>query len=207
MGTEAREETLHLIRLDVSRTFPQLGKNVLGAYVGYRPDLGYVQGMSFIAAILLLNLEEADAFIVFANLVNRPLLAAFYRVDTGSMEHYYTAFSSLLSLHIPRLARHFARLGLRPELYMLDWVMTLFSKAAPLDLTCRLWDLIIRDGEQFLFKAALGVLSMYQEQLLLEQDFIHLAQFLARFPDNIDADTLFSHIEEIGSSGLEAIVP
>ena len=39
-----------------------------------------VQGMSFIAAILLLNLDEADAFIVFANLVNRPLLAAFYRV-------------------------------------------------------------------------------------------------------------------------------
>ena len=52
----------------------------MGAYVCYRPDLGYVQGMSFIAAILLLNLEEAEAFIVFANLVNRPLLAAFYRV-------------------------------------------------------------------------------------------------------------------------------
>ena len=52
----------------------------MGAYVCYRPDLGYVQGMSFIAAILLLNLEEAEAFIVFANLVNRPLLAVFYRV-------------------------------------------------------------------------------------------------------------------------------
>ena len=55
-------------------------RDLLGAYVCYRPDLGYVQGMSFIAAILLLNLEEAEAFIVFANLVNRPLLAAFYRV-------------------------------------------------------------------------------------------------------------------------------
>ena len=43
-------------------------------------NIGCVQGMSFIAAILLLNLDEADAFIVFANLVNRPLLAAFYRV-------------------------------------------------------------------------------------------------------------------------------
>ena len=43
-------------------------------------NIDCVQGMSFIAAILLLNLDEADAFIVFANLVNRPLLAAFYRV-------------------------------------------------------------------------------------------------------------------------------
>jgi hypothetical protein len=37
--------------------------------------------MSFIAAILILNLDEADAFILFANLVNRPLLAAFFTLD------------------------------------------------------------------------------------------------------------------------------
>ena len=54
-GDNSREETLELIRLDVSRTFPQLCifqeggpyfqllHNVLGAYVCYRPDIGYVQ--------------------------------------------------------------------------------------------------------------------------------------------------------------------
>ena len=62
-------------------------RDLLGAYVCYRPDLGYVQGMSFIAAILLLNLEEAEAFIVFANLVNRPLLAAFYRVIENILDN------------------------------------------------------------------------------------------------------------------------
>jgi len=92
-GPGSREETLQLIQLDVSRTFPQLCifqsggpyyqllHNVLGAYVCYRPDIGYVQGMSFIAAILILNLDEAEAFIVFANLVNWPCLAAFYSVE------------------------------------------------------------------------------------------------------------------------------
>ena len=51
----SREETLELIRLDVSRTFPRLCifqrggpyfdllHNILGAYVCYRPDIGYVQ--------------------------------------------------------------------------------------------------------------------------------------------------------------------
>ena len=78
--------------------------------------------MSFIAAILLLNLDEADAFIVFANLVNRPLLAAFYRVhreeysgkldfieisqvDTAAMSQNYSIFSAHLASHLPRLAR------------------------------------------------------------------------------------------------------
>ena len=37
--------------------------------------------MSFIAAILILNMDEADAFITFANLLNWPGLAAFFCVD------------------------------------------------------------------------------------------------------------------------------
>ena len=45
----------------------------------YNNDL--LQGMSFIAAILILNLDEADAFIMFANLLNWPLLTSFFSVD------------------------------------------------------------------------------------------------------------------------------
>jgi len=213
-GPGSREETLELIQLDVSRTFPQLCifqaggpyyqllHNVLGAYVCYRPDIGYVQGMSFIAAILILNLEEAEAFIVFANLINWPILASFYSVEQFAMERYYTTFSSHLSTNLPSIASHFSRLGLRPDLYILDWWMTLFSKCAPLDITCRIWDLLIRDGEEFLFKAALGILSLYEDRLMAESDFILLAQFLSKLPDSLDGDKLFEKIEEIslGSS-------
>lgn len=55
--------------------------NILGAYACYRPDVGYVQGMSFLAATLLLNMDETDAFIAFSNLLNRPAHMAFFRVD------------------------------------------------------------------------------------------------------------------------------
>lgn len=37
--------------------------------------------MSFIAAVLLLNMDVADAFICFANLLNRPCQVAFFRID------------------------------------------------------------------------------------------------------------------------------
>lgn len=46
--------------------------------------------MSFIAAVLILNLEEADAFIAFANLLNKPCQMAFFRVDhelVGPVSH------------------------------------------------------------------------------------------------------------------------
>ena len=151
--------------------------------------------MSFIAAILILNLDEAEAFIVFANLINWPCLAAFYSVEQAAMERYYSTFTTHLSSNLPSLASHFSRLGLRPDLYILDWWMTLFSKCAPLDITCRIWDLLIRDGEEFLFKASLGILSLYEERLLNESDFIVLAQFLSKLPDNLDSDKLFDKIE------------
>ena len=37
--------------------------------------------MSFIAAILILNLEEDEAFVLFSNLVNRPPLSSFFNMD------------------------------------------------------------------------------------------------------------------------------
>lgn len=55
--------------------------NILGAYACYRPDVGYVQGMSFLAATLLLNMDEVKAFISFSNLLNRPAHMAFFRVN------------------------------------------------------------------------------------------------------------------------------
>lgn len=47
------------------------------------PSFPQVQGMSFIAAVLILNLDTADAFIAFSNLLNKPCQMAFFRVDHG----------------------------------------------------------------------------------------------------------------------------
>jgi hypothetical protein len=89
----SREQSVRAISLDVSRTFAPLGifqagapyherlRDVLLAFGNYRPDIGYVQGMSFLACMLLLYLEPAEAFICLANIMANPLHMAFYRVD------------------------------------------------------------------------------------------------------------------------------
>lgn len=75
-------------------------------------------------------------------------------------------------------------------------IFTLYSKSLPLDLACRVWDVFCRDGEEFLFRTALGLLRLYQD-VLTSMDFIHMAQFLTRLPDLIPADQLFQHIAAI----------
>uniref|UniRef100_A0A6Q2XZ46 Rab-GAP TBC domain-containing protein n=1 Tax=Esox lucius TaxID=8010 RepID=A0A6Q2XZ46_ESOLU len=200
-----RESSLDLIKLDISRTFPSLFifqkggpyhdllHSVLGAYTCYRPDVGYVQGMSFIAAVLILNLEEADAFIAFANLLNKPCQMAFFRVDHELMLKYFAAFEVFFEENLPRLFSHFQINNLTPDLYLIDWIFTLYSKSLPLDVACRVWDVFCRDGEEFLFRTALGILRLYQD-VLLQMDFIHIAQFLTRLPEGMAPDSLFSCI-------------
>ncbi|XP_034148251.1 TBC1 domain family member 12 isoform X2 [Esox lucius] len=200
-----RESSLELIKLDISRTFPPLFifqkggpyhdllHSVLGAYTCYRPDVGYVQGMSFIAAVLILNLEEADAFIAFANLLNKPCQLAFFRVDHDLMLKYFAAFEVFFEENLPKLYNHFQKSNLTPDLYLIDWIFTLYSKSLPLDVACRVWDVFCRDGEEFLFRTGLGILRLY-EDVLLQMDFIHSAQFLTRLPEDIASDRLFACI-------------
>lgn len=70
------------ISLDLPRTFPyhpkfgkdgthiQALRNVLVAYANFNPALGYCQGMSFIAAMLLMHLEEEVNISELLNSIN-----------------------------------------------------------------------------------------------------------------------------------------
>lgn len=70
-------------------------------------------------------------------------------------------------------------------------IFTLYSKSLPLDVACRVWDVFCRDGEESLFRTALGILRLF-EDVLLQMDFIHIAQFLSRLPDDLQSHTLFA---------------
>lgn len=208
---DSDEETVaDLIRLDVSRTFPHLGLfqedgpyhehliDVLGAYVTYRPDINYVQGMAFLAGMLLLNMSKADAFVSFGNMLNTKSLMSFYRMDQRAMAAYYDTHRVLLRENCPQLAEHFEREGLTPDLYLIDWIYSLFARSLPLDVTARLWDVFLRDGDEMIFRAALGLLNMYTE-VLTKLDFMHLAMFLTKLPEGIasEPEKLFDSIATI----------
>lgn len=86
-------DILNLIEEDVKSTLPSLHlflpeigplyqdlKDMLCAWVVARSDegLGYVPGVSRIAAMLLLNMAPAPGFIVMRNLLERHCLRSFY---------------------------------------------------------------------------------------------------------------------------------
>lgn len=66
----------------------------------------------------------------------------------------------------------------------------------PLDLACRVWDVFCRDGEEFLFRTALGILKLF-EDILTKMDFIHIAQFLTKLPEDLPSEEFFTSIAAI----------
>lgn len=129
--------------------------------------------------MFLLNMDSKFAFNAFANLLNSSsLLMVFMKVDQKGMESFYQTFDVYFSLNLPELYNHFKEQKLNTELFMIDWIYTLFTKVLPLDISTRVWDLMFRDGcEEVIIKTSLTILKLFEKQLLLN-DFINCAQFL-----------------------------
>ena len=75
-------------------------RDILETYCFYRPDVGYIQGMSYLAGNLLLYMAPYPAFVCFANLLNSPYFHTFLKLNPTAMNQRYEVTPS------PSFARH-----------------------------------------------------------------------------------------------------
>ena len=175
-----REATISLLHTDVPRTFPSLGLfdesgpyyaqvlDLLTIYACYRPDLGYIQGMSYVAAMLVLHIPH-DPYLAFqclANLMVTEHLFTFYLLDVELAASYYTLFDSLLHTTRPCLHSHLHAVGITPQLYLRNWFQLVFLQTLPLEIASRVWDCFLLDGTVYLFRTALAILELLEPYLL-----------------------------------------
>ncbi len=94
-----------------------------------RGSFGYVQGMADIGAFLLQRCAPWQAFGCLRSLVSRRFVQLLLRLDRDEWRQLSTAFTNLLRLHLPGLASHLEHVQLEPELYLPEWLMTLWTRA------------------------------------------------------------------------------
>eukprot|EP00656_Telonema_subtile_P007482 TRINITY_DN13511_c0_g1_i2.p1 TRINITY_DN13511_c0_g1~~TRINITY_DN13511_c0_g1_i2.p1 ORF type:complete len:329 (-),score=79.35 TRINITY_DN13511_c0_g1_i2:38-1024(-) len=139
-----------MILTDLPRTYPVLAffheggpmqrplREVLLAYAVYSPEIGYVQGMSYIVAMLLLNMDAYNAFKSLANMMHRhPHCLLFLRMDVGRMAPFYQLFDQCLMDALPELHRHFYAQGVGLDMVSVSYTH-LRAHETVLDLVCRL---------------------------------------------------------------------
>eukprot|EP00397_Hematodinium_sp_SG-2012_P062982 GEMP01086028.1.p1 GENE.GEMP01086028.1~~GEMP01086028.1.p1 ORF type:complete len:184 (+),score=48.20 GEMP01086028.1:236-787(+) len=144
--------------------------------------------MSFLAATLMLVVkEEYPAFACFANILNIPSILGLYRMEQAAVNTRYRIFMMFLELVGPKkLCSHLMKVGLKPELFLLEWFLTLFTKVLGLDLAVALWDLFILDGEAVLYQGAFVLLSLSAQELMRSDDLAECCLVLNEVRERIE---------------------
>lgn len=203
-----REDSVLLIDTDLARTFPLLSffqpggpmydmlRDVLEAYVCYRPDIGYVQGMSFLAALLLLQMDAFECFQCLSNILNRTVMLVCFKMSRVQIEGYMELLRALLRKFVPKVEAQFAQQNIMLETFTIDWILTVFSKSLPLEAAARVWDIFLFEGEVFLFRAIVGVLKFLQRDILIN-DFELNMKLLTHLPQDVDVEELLKVIASV----------
>ena len=215
------QKSLAIIVTDLARTFPGLQlfgggdqwstdlREVLEAFACHRPDMGYVQGMSYVAGMLLLHIP--DRYMVFqclANLLVQGHLFAFYR---GGIDKYCQLFSHVLEKQLPGIFRKFSDDQIEPKMYFYPWIQTVFSQHLPLAIASRIWDNFLVGGEvggtAFLFRAAIAIIMVLQSDLMAAS-FEDRMMILQRksvgqeiWNEKVTSERLFQSIDKVRLSG------
>jgi len=209
-STLTKEGSLRLIDLDLPRTFPSLAifnnkdspiyenlQNVLDAFVISRPDIGYVQGMSFIAGLFLLYMQPYDAFRCFANVICKMSLIPFFLVNEQQINNRMSLFKVILEANAPKICNQLERERVLPQSYLFKWLLTLFTNVINLDAASRIWDLFYLDGDIILYKAAVAILKIKWD-VLQGQDLEGILKVLSNLSDVIiDEDVLAEEIYKV----------
>lgn len=208
MSVEGEEEALLSASLDIARTWPQLKAmfseggayydsmlSVLSAYAAFRREIGYVQSMSFVAGMFILNMDDANAFICLANVLEKPMMRTFLTMNLENMQVYVKALDLLAAQFVPKLHEAFVRYNIPHEAYLTDWIMTVYSRYFPLDTASRIWDLWLAHGDWFLFATAIGWFKMNQH--IAQYEFDDIMMFLRKTQVEVDDEELFKNIKSI----------
>ncbi|XP_043254018.1 TBC1 domain family member 1 isoform X1 [Colletes gigas] len=193
----------HAILIDLGRTFPNhpyfssaLGPgqlalfNLLKAYSLLDHEVGYCQGLSFVAGVLLLHMSEDLAFFLLRHLMFRRGLRKLYLPDMAALQLYLYQLSRLLHDRLPAIYNHFDKHDVSPTLYAAPWLLTLFASQFPLGFVTRVFDLLFLESTEVLFRVSMALLEDHQDQLLSCDSFEEIMEYLKTRVPAVDREIL-----------------
>ncbi|CAH8584362.1 unnamed protein product [Heterobilharzia americana] len=203
--------SLNQIDLDVNRTFrntiyfrDRYGPRqcalfrVLAAYSVYNSEVGYCQGMSELAGLFLIYIEdEEDAFWALNQLMTgyRHNMHSVYVADFPGLKRLFTHHERIVRKLLPILDKHFTKHDMLTSTYALKWYMQCFLDRLPVTLVLRLWDIYLLEGEKLLLAMAYNILKMHNKRLL-RMDQMQMTSF---FQDELAKDFMFDDDDVIDS--------
>jgi len=145
---------------------------ILRAYAAYDPEIGYVQSMSSVVAMLLLFIDdEEECFYAMISLfAKHGLRYMLIRDLEGLRDTSFTIFQKLVGHYFPEVDGHLEMIGIHPSLFLPNWLLEMFFGYIPFNIVLQLWDLVMLDGYSVLYSFILAIIDMNEDELLNLRD-------------------------------------
>ncbi|XP_053229251.1 rab GTPase-activating protein 1 isoform X4 [Podarcis raffonei] len=201
------------ITRDINRTFPahDYFKDTGGdgqdslykickAYSVYDEEIGYCQGQSFLAAVLLLHMPEEQAFSVLVKIMFDYGLRELFKQNFEDLHCKFYQLERLMQEYIPDLYNHFLDISLEAHMYASQWFLTLFTAKFPLYMVFHIIDLLLCEGISVIFNVALGLLKTTRDDLLLTDFEGALKFFRVQLPKRYRSEENAKRLMELACS-------
>lgn len=192
--------TVESIKIDLPRTFPdniffehhdirlQLF-HVLVAYAHHNKEVGYCQGLNYIAGLLLIVTKNEEwSFWLLKQLLDNTVRS--YHTKTMEGLKIDTAvFRALLVQRAPQVNQRLEVVGLPCAVMSTKWLICMFAEVLPTETVLRIWDCIFLEGDKILFRVSLTLLVSAQLAIEQAEDVVALAgllQAIVKGPEVID---------------------
>uniref|UniRef100_A0A0N5D3N9 Rab-GAP TBC domain-containing protein n=1 Tax=Thelazia callipaeda TaxID=103827 RepID=A0A0N5D3N9_THECL len=140
--------------------------NVLAAYAMYNTEVGYCQGMSQIAALFLMYMDEEEAFWCLHSLLvdKKHSMHGFFVPGFPKLVRFQAHYEKILQKYLPRLKKHLDKTGI-PPIYVTKWWFGCFLDRVPFPLALRLWDVFLLEGDVILIAMAYNIMKMHEKTI------------------------------------------
>ncbi|VDO82181.1 unnamed protein product [Heligmosomoides polygyrus] len=168
-----------VILKDIHRTFPahenfkEAGGEgqeslykISKAYSLYDEEVSYCQGLSFLAASLLLHMNEEQAFCTLVKIMYDYQLRDLFKLGFDSLHLRFYQLTRLLKEYENSLASHLEHIGVETHMYASQWFLTLFTAKFPLQMVFFIIDLFLSEGMNTIFHISLALLHDAAADLL-----------------------------------------
>ena len=142
-------------------------KNILTSLGFVRPEIGYCQGMNFIAGALVSLIDnEEKCFWIFLTFIDNIQLNLLYLKNMPDFLIRVFQLKNFIELYFPKLYNHLKRNKINIDLFFSKWLLTIFSNYFPFDVLYKVWDVFIIDKWKALFKFCMIILYYMKEDMM-----------------------------------------
>ena len=190
---------------DIDRTFPkcQFFKDkygngqrkllkVLSNYSKYNKEVGYIQGMAFICALLLTYMDEERSFFMLHTLIKNYELEGIYLPGFRDLKKKFFVLLNLEKKFLPKCYSVLQRDEVYPGSYASEWFICLFSRNLDFNILVRIFDTFLLEGFKVIYRFSLAFIKLKEKELIESKNGIDSTMMaMHNCLKNVNVDELF----------------